>query len=216
MRAVAAAVTLSGHSMLAGRPAHEGALRFEPVGTDRWADVEAVLGSRGGHDGCWCMRWRLPRLDFERRRGERNRRALRAGVAAGSVTGIVGYLEDRPVAWCAVGPRTQFPVLDTTDVLRRVDDAPVWSIGCCCIARGCRRRGYSGSVLRAAVDYAAGKGAEVVEGYPLVPRTARVPVAAAWTGFASTYLRAGFTEVARRVELRPIVRQAVPLDDVEG
>lgn len=194
----------------------ETALRFDPVNRDRWTDLEAVLGSRGGHDGCWCMRWRMPRLDFERSRGDRNRRALRAGVVAGSVTGIVGYLEDRPVAWCAVGPRAQFPVLDTTDVLARVDDSPVWSIGCCCIARGCRRRGYSGSVLRAAVDYAADNGAEVVEGYPLVPRTERVPVAAAWTGFASAYREAGFMEVARRVELRPIVRRVARRADVEG
>lgn len=202
-------MAMSGCPARSAGSAQTAQLRFEPVTPARWTDLETVLGSRGGHDGCWCMRWRLPRPDFERRRGERNRRALRAGVASGSVTGIVGYRGATPVAWCSVGPREHFPVLDTTEVLARVDRRPVWSIGCCCLARRCRRRGFSRSVLEASVEYAAAQGAEVVEGYPLLPRAERVPVAAAWTGFAATYLQAGFTEVARRVDVRPIVRREV-------
>jgi GNAT superfamily N-acetyltransferase len=181
-------------------------LVFHAATEERWEDVEQVLGRRGGHDGCWCMRWRVQRSAFEKHRGEGNRRALRAGLAGGRITGVLGYRADRPVSWCAVGPREQFPVLDTTDLLARVDDVPVWSLGCCHLARRCRGQGLAVAVLTGAADFARDQGARVLEAYPLAPALERVPVAAAWTGFESTYLRAGFIEVARRAPLRPIMR----------
>ena len=33
-------------------------LRCEPATAERFADVPAVLGERGGPGGCWCMFWR--------------------------------------------------------------------------------------------------------------------------------------------------------------
>jgi len=51
-----------------GKPAppHGGepGLDFRPASRERWTDVEQVLGRRGGHDGCWCMRWRVPAARF--------------------------------------------------------------------------------------------------------------------------------------------------------
>jgi GNAT superfamily N-acetyltransferase len=181
-------------------------LTFQALTAGLWDDLQAVLGARGGHNGCWCMRWRLPRPEFERRRGDANRRALRAGIVAGRIGGVLAYLDGRPVGWCAIGPRTCFPVLDDTDILARVDGQSVWSIGCCYLARGARRLGYLSALIEAAVDYAANSGAEIVEAYPLAPRTPRVPVAAAWTGFESAYREVGFEEVARRVDVRPVMR----------
>jgi hypothetical protein len=64
-------------------------------------------------------------------------------------------------------------------------------------------------LLRAAVAYAAEEGARIVEGYPVVPRTASMPDVFAWTGMLSAFQQAGFVEVARRSESRPIVRYAV-------
>ena len=197
--------------------ADEPQLVFHPADEERWPDLEQVLGRRGGHDGCWCMRWRLPPAVFQRQRGEANRRALRAGLAEGRITGVLGYLDDRPVSWCAVGPRTQFPVLEVSDLLARVDDAPTWSVGCCHLARSCRGRGMASAVVAGAACFARERGARVLEAYPLTPVSGRVPQAAAWTGFESSFVSAGFAEVARRAPLRPILRQVLQHEnDVPG
>jgi hypothetical protein len=51
------------------------------------------------------------------------------------------------------------------------------------------------ALLEEGVRYAGKHGARVVEGFPLVPRTAAVPAAFAWTGFLNAFLKAGFEEV---------------------
>jgi hypothetical protein len=64
-------------------------------------------------------------------------------------------------------------------------------------------------LLNAAVRFASERGATIVEGYPVEPRTPHAPDIYVWTGFASTFEDAGFFEVARRSASRPIVRLAV-------
>jgi hypothetical protein len=64
-------------------------------------------------------------------------------------------------------------------------------------------------LLRAAVEYAQEHGAEIVEGYPVEPKQASMPDAFAWTGLASAFRKAGFVEVLRRSEMRPIMRYSV-------
>jgi hypothetical protein len=59
------------------------------------------------------------------------------------------------------------------------------------------------------VDYAVYHGAQIVEGYPVDPKTPRIPTVFAWTGLASAFRQAGFVEVLRRSETRPIMRYVV-------
>ena len=55
------------------------------------------------------------------------------------------------------------------------------------------------------------RGATLLEGYPVEPRSDRdIPAAFAWTGIPKVFLRAGFKEVARRSPTRPIMRLAIP------
>jgi hypothetical protein len=54
--------------------------------------------------------------------------------------------------------------------------------------------------------YAKKQGAGILEGYPVEPKKDKMPDAFAWTGIASAYRAAGFEEVARRSETRPIMR----------
>jgi hypothetical protein len=63
------------------------------------------------------------------------------------------------------------------------------------------------ALLKAVVDYVASHGGKVVEGYPTEPRGGK-PAAPAFvfTGLAAAFLQAGFVEVARRSETRPIMR----------
>ena len=180
-------------------------LRLHPLTPDRWPDLETLFGPRGACAGCWCMWWRLPRADFERQRGEANRQALKALVDAGQVLGLLAYLGGRPVGWCAVGPRESYPALARSRILKPVDDRAVWSVVCFFVDRRNRGHGVTGALLRAAVEYARERGASIVEGYPVEPQ-GRSADAFVYTGLASTFRKAGFIEVARRSETRPVMR----------
>jgi GNAT superfamily N-acetyltransferase len=181
-------------------------LDFHHLTAERWEDLETLFGPRGACGGCWCMFWRLKRSVFNEQKGEGNRQALRALVAGGAVPGILAYAGPRPVGWCAVAPRPDYPALERSRVLKPIDDLAVWSVSCLFVARDFRNQGVSVQLLGAAVDHVRGQGGTVVEGYPVEPRTDQVPAAFAWTGLASAFLQAGFVEAARGSETRPIMR----------
>jgi len=152
------------------------------------------------------MYWRLRRADFEKKKGAGNKRALKKLVTSGSQPGVLVYAEGKPVGWCAIAPREAYPVLERSRVLARVDHEPVWSVPCFFIARPFRRQGLTARLLRAAVEFARHTGAKIVEGYPVAPRQGVMPDVFAYTGLVSAFRRAGFVEVARRSETRPIMR----------
>jgi GNAT superfamily N-acetyltransferase len=185
-------------------------IAYHPLAPDRWDDLETLFGQRGACGGCWCMWWRSKRSDFDRAKGEGNREAFHALVSARQALGILAYVDGVPVGWCGIAPRETLPALERSRVLKRVDDQPVWSVNCFFVARPFRRRGLTAGLLRAAVAYAAAEGAQLVEGYPVAPRNSTMPDVFAWTGLLSAFEGAGFVEVARRSETRPIVRHTIP------
>src|ERR1051325_9862983 len=167
-------------------------IKCVPLTPERWADLETLFGPRGACGGCWCMLWRLSRADFERDKGANNRAAMRALVDAGAMPGILAYLDGEPVGWCAVAPRSDYPALERSRVLKRLDDAPVWSVSCLFVRKDCRRQGISVKLLRAAIDFVRECGGQIVEGYPVEPKKGEMPAAFAWTGLASAFLHADF------------------------
>jgi uncharacterized protein YndB with AHSA1/START domain/GNAT superfamily N-acetyltransferase len=152
------------------------------------------------------MAWRLSPSDFARRKGDGNRRALRALVTKGEPTGILAYEGVDPIGWCAVAPREATPRLERSKVLARLDDLPVWSVTCFFVARGHRKRGVTVALLCAAALHARKAGARILEGYPVEPRQGELPAAFAWTGLASAFREAGFAEAVRRSATRPVFR----------
>jgi GNAT superfamily N-acetyltransferase len=184
-------------------------LTFHPLTIDRWRDLESLFGERGACGGCWCMWWRLKRSEFEQQKGKKNKAALKKIVKSGQVPGILGYWKGKTIAWCSLGPRETFPALERSRVLKRIDDKPVWSIVCLFIAREFRKRGVSSAIIKAAVAYAKGKGARIVEGYPIEPKKGKWPDAFVWTGVPSAYLKAGFKEAHRGSPTRPIMRHHI-------
>jgi len=152
------------------------------------------------------MFWRLKRSQFEGQKGEANRQALKALVEAGQVPGLLAYADEQPVGWVSLGPRRAFPALERSRLFKPVDDQPHWSIVFFYVARPYRRRGVTVALLRAAVDYACQQGARLVEGYPVEPKAGSLPDPFVYTGLASAFRRAGFVEVLRRSETRPIMR----------
>jgi GNAT superfamily N-acetyltransferase len=180
-------------------------LTFKPLTHEIWNDFAELFGSNGACGGCWCMWWRLKRSRYERQKGVGNKRAMRKIVRDGSVPGIIAYLDDQPFAWCSIGPRENYPVLERSRVLGRIDDTSVWSIVCFFVKRPYRRSGYLEKLIQASLQYAKKRGARIVEAYPVAAskQTADVFV---YTGLFSTFKKTGFVEVARRSRTRPIMR----------
>jgi len=182
------------------------ALDFYPLTPERWDDLVALFGPRGACGGCWCLWWRLKHSQFEKQKGEENKRALKRIVDSGEVPGLLAYADGHPVGWCSVAPREAFPRLGRSRILKRVDDRPVWSAVCFFVDKQFRRKGVAVRLLEAAVEHAKKHGAKTVEGYPVEPRKASTPDAFAFTGLASAFRKAGFVEVLRRSDTRPIMR----------
>ena len=148
------------------------------------------------------MYWRIGSA-YRRRPPRANKAAFRDVVKHGPPPGLLAFAGDLAVGWCQVTPRDAVPWLDRTWRLRRVDATPVWSISCFYVRKGYRRRGITSALIAAALKAAQRARAPALEAYPL---DAALTPSASGTGFASTFARAGFKTVARRVAPRPIVR----------
>ena len=184
-------------------------LKFHPLTPKRWKDFENLFGERGACGGCWCMWWRLSRAQFNKQKGRGNRKAMKRIVESGETPGILAYSNGQPIGWCAVAPREKFVLLENSRILKRVDDKPVWSVICFFVSKQFRRDGVSLRLLKAAVEFARKRKAKIVEGYPVEPRKKNTPDLFAYPGLASTFSKAGFKEVLRRSETRPIMRDFV-------
>ena len=172
-----------------------GRIEVHPATAPRWPDVVTLLGGSDDRD-CWCQAWRgAPRGSGPAGPG-RNRARLQAQVEEGTFApGVIAYLDGAPVGWCGLGPRDAMPRLVGSRTIPRVDETPVWSIGCFVVRAGYRRRGVARALLRGAIDYARSQGAPCVEAYPIDPEGARVSTSFGFTGFASTFEAAGFRRV---------------------
>jgi hypothetical protein len=107
------------------------------------------------------------------------------------------------VGWCQLTPRATLPWLDRVWRLKRVDDEPVWSLSCLYVRIGYRKRGVTAALIGAALEAARQAKAPALEAYPL---DADLTPSASSTGYVSTFARAGFKTVVRRVPPRPIMR----------
>lgn len=185
------------------------AFTFYPLTPARWPDLQTLFGERGACGGCWCMWWKLSRTEWTKGKGNVNRNALRKIVNSGTVPGIIAYDAKTPVGWCAVEPRENYPVLERSRSLKRIDDQPVWSITCFFVLKSHRRQGLSVALLEAAAKYAKSKRARILEGYPSVVRKDEVPGPFIWTGTETAFKKAGFVEVARPSPSRRIMRRTL-------
>jgi GNAT superfamily N-acetyltransferase len=177
-----------------------------PATAERWDDLERLFGPRGACGGCWCMWWRQTTREYDAGKGLANKEALQQLVKAGREPGLLAYIDGEPAGWCALAPRLVYTRLAASRVFAPVDDRPVWSIVCFFVAKRFRRQGVTHALLSAAVAYAKEHGAVIVEAYPVEPKQRQTPDVYAYPGLASTFRAAGFVEVARRSQTRPIMR----------
>ena len=183
-------------------------LSFHPLTPDRFSDFEQLFGPRGACGGCWCMFWKLRGRAFDENTGEPARQMQKSVVDSGTIPGLLAYNGDQPVGWIAFEPRSAYPRLAHSRVLKPVDEKKVWSVTCFFVDRKYRKQGVTIGLLKAAIEYVRSKGGRIVEGYPVEPRE-YLPDAFVYTGTMSAFKKAGFKEAARNSPRRPIVRHVI-------
>jgi len=180
-----------------------------PASADRFDDVEHALTGGGDGGSCWCQWWMLRAKDFDAATNEQKRARLRDDVTASPASGLVVYVDGTPAGWVKVSARPAQPRLARTRNFQQspepFDDPSVWAITCFVVRREHRRQGLSERLLSAAVDHARTHGARMVEGYPVDTDATRATSNSLFHGALSTFLAAGFVEVARPTPGRPIV-----------
>lgn len=181
---------------------------FHPLTTDRWPDLVKLFEHHGNPGYCWCMTWRTTSTEYQQLGAAGRKRALHSLVKAHTPSGILAYRAGEPIGWCSIAPRETYARLEHSTTLKRVDDQPVWSVVCFFVSRKTRGQGLSLQLLRAAVAYAAAQGAHIVEGYPVEPGQSYQ-----FMGSPAIFKAAGFREVARAANDRPIVRWVSGGDD---
>ena len=177
-------------------------LTIRPLTPDLWPALEDLFSKNGACNGCWCMYWRIGSA-YRQRLREQNKAAFREGVERGPPPGWLAFDGDVAVGWCQLTPRDALPWLDRAWRLKRVDVVPVWSLSCFYVRKGYRKQGVTSALIAAALKAAKRVKAPALEAYPL---DADLTPNASGTGYASTFARAGFKTVARRVPSRPIMR----------
>ncbi len=182
-------------------------LTLEPVSQANWDKFVELFGERGACAGCWCMFYRLKNSDFrEGKKNNINRERMKKLVFDGQPVGIIAMDKDKPVAWCAFAPREDFMKLANSRVHRRIDDLPVWSIPCFFIDKKYRRQGVSLEVLNGVIAYAKKMKIGIIEAYPAIPTTEKLPDAFLWTGLYKVFEKAGFEIADRTSKNHPMVR----------
>jgi GNAT superfamily N-acetyltransferase len=176
-------------------------LTIRPLTPDLWPALEDLFDGKRNCGSCWCMYWRIGGA-YRNRPRQKNKAAFRE-VVKGGPPGLLAFDGDVAVGWCQLTPRDALPWLDRAWRLKRVDDVPVWSLSCFYVRISHRRQGITSHLIAAALKAARHAQAPALEAYPL---DADLTPSASWTGYASTFARAGFKTVVRRVPPRPIMR----------
>ena len=182
-------------------------LTFEPLSKANWGKFVQLFGERGACGNCWCMWPRISKSEFnEGKVNDGNKSAMKELAGADQPTGILGFYEDQPIAWCAFAPREHYLKLEKSRVHKRIDDQPVWSIPCFFIDKNFRRQGVSVELLKGVIRYATRQGIKIIEAYPTIPKKEKLPDSFAWIGIYKSFEQAGFQIVDRTSKNRPMVR----------
>jgi GNAT superfamily N-acetyltransferase len=194
-------------------------LRIVPANKAACDDLQTVFGTRGLAASCQCQRYKLaPRESFGSFPSEERAFRLReqtdcGNPRSGTTSGLVAYLDDEPVGWCAVEPRTGYAGLLRVYRVpwegREEDkeDDTIWSVTCLFTRAGRRRQGVSYALAKAAVAHAQRSGARALEAYPMVMEPGQSMITEELhVGTRSVFAAAGLTDVSRPTLRRAVMR----------
>jgi GNAT superfamily N-acetyltransferase len=161
-------------------------IEIKPVNQDNWNDCEALFQSKGGPSYCWCMVWRMTKDELRQNTSICRKEYIKNRVWQHIPIGILGYVEDEPIAWCSIAPRETHERLGGDETI-----ANVWSLTCFYIKRQFRRKGLTKFLIESAIHYAKENNAEYVEAYPVEKNSPSYR----YMGYVDTFEAAGFTFV---------------------
>jgi GNAT superfamily N-acetyltransferase len=183
--------------------ARDGKLTIRPLTAARVDDVKTVTRGTWG-SACWDL---FPRYTAAQQRelgitggdpgtAELRRRAALAKLARRrkNSAGLVAYEGREPIGWISLGPRYDFSRVDNSRATPPVDDVPAWVIPCITVRKGHRGQGVAVAMIRAAVEYAAERGAPAVEAHPRAAGK-RVHDDFAFFGTEAMFRKAGFRKI---------------------
>jgi ribosomal protein S18 acetylase RimI-like enzyme len=172
---------------------------IRPLTGDTWDALAEMFREGGDPRWCWCQHWRLRSKDMAAAKVPQLRERLHDQARSPEPPGLVAFDGERAVGWVSLGPRTDFERIERSRVIPKVDDRPVWSIVCFAVSSTTRGRGVARALLEAAVSHARGRGATMLEAYPVaVDAGEPIHPDAAFTGTLPMFERAGFRVVADR------------------
>jgi GNAT superfamily N-acetyltransferase len=193
-------------------------LRIVPANEASWNDLELIFGTRGYASHCWCRRFKAGYMDGSGMPVYERQFQLRMETScddpdAQSTSGLVAFLGDEPVGWCAVEPRSRY------DRLKRMplpwkdrpgedrEDESVWAVTCFATRAGFRKRGISRALTKATVEYARSRGARALEGYPMITHPGEdISWGETFVGSRGSFEAAGFREIGRPSLRRVVMR----------
>lgn len=198
-------------------------VRVAPANLASCEDLSFLFGTRGPAHRCQCQRYRLaPGESFAGTpvQQRRARLAEQTGCAdpSAATSGLLAWLGQEPVGWCAVGPRRDLSGLVRVFTVpwkdRQEDrsDPGVWAVTCVFVRVGHRRRGIGSALVAATVAHARAGGAAAVEGYPIT--TTDVITEELHVGTVAMFTTAGYHRASaptpRRVVMRHNLQEADP------
>ena len=182
-----------------------------------WDDLAAIFGTTDYPGRCQCQHFKIAGWFWRDSTQEQRAAMLREQTSCGnpgaaSTSGLVAYLDDEPVGWVAVEPRTAYPKLRTSRVPwagRNEDksDDRIWAVTCFVVRKGYRKRGITYALAAATVGFARERGARALEAYSMAaPPGKEITWGEMHVGSRQVFADAGFAEVshpsARRVVMR--------------
>lgn len=187
---------------MAKAAARAGKLEIRPLAPARADDVKTITRGTWG-SSCWDLFFRytkeqreemglvgLPKDENDRRR----RTVIQKLARRRNAPVLVAYLDDQPVGFASLGPRTDYAEVKQRGSMPPVDDVPVWIIPCMTVLKAHRGKGVALALLRSAIVYAQEQGAPAIEGYPRKDGK-RMSDGAVAMGTESLFKRAGFRKI---------------------
>jgi len=188
-----------------------GEVEIHDVTPDRLADYQSFFDNDAFRDypvwqSCYCMETHLQNQDdWAARTAAENRRDMSAMISEGKVTGLLAYVDGKPVGWCNYGETTRLGGVMRKLGLSAEDHEGVGSVACFVIAAPYRGHGLAARLLDIAIERLRQSGVRAVEAYP---RRSEDSAQANYRGPLSMFLRAGF-EPYRETDRNLIVRKTL-------
>jgi GNAT superfamily N-acetyltransferase len=191
-------------------------LTIVPANEASWDDLSAIFGtSDAGH--CQCQRFKVLGWIWRDSTQDERTAMLQAQTGCGNpnataTSGLVGYLDEEPVGWVAVEPRTAYPKLRTSHVpwsgrKEDKDDGGIWAVTCFAVRKGYRGRGLTYPLARATIDFARERGARALEAYPMITQAGKeITWGEVHIGARQVFEDAGFKEISHPTKRRVVMR----------